>query len=164
MLSSVLAEHASAVAAHLIERGQSIGVAESAAGGLISAALVAVPGASAYYRGGLVIYTVDGAKELLAGLQVPADVRGASEPFARWLATSAATKLTADWGIGETGAAGPAGNPYGDPPGHAWVAVCGPDGAVRAHQVLTGTADRERNMEAFAAAGLMLVLATIAAG
>ncbi len=123
MLPSGMTEHASAIAHRLAERGETIAVAESAAGGLISAALVAVPGASAYYRGGLVIYTVDGARELLAGSSLPAGVRGASEPFARWLASSAAAKLTADWGVGETGASGPSGNPYGDPPGHAWVAV-----------------------------------------
>ena len=150
-------DHASAIETRIGERGETIAVDESAAGGLISAALVAVPGASAYYRGGLVIYTVDGAKELLSGSPLPAEVRGASEPIARWLATSAAATLSADWGIGETGAAGPAGNPYGDPPGHAWVAVRVPEGEVRAHHVLTGSGDRAQNMEAFAAAALMLL-------
>lgn len=163
MLSSALTEPASAVAQRLAERGETLAVAESAAGGLISAALLAVPGASGYYRGGLVIYTREGAKALLAdGPPLPVGVRGASEPFARWLASSAASKLAADWGVGETGASGPAGNPYGDPPGHAWVAVRSPDGEVRAQHVLTGLDDRPRNMEAFAAAGLLLLLATLA--
>jgi nicotinamide-nucleotide amidase len=147
----------------LQERRESVAVAESAAGGLISAALVAVPGASAYYRGGVVIYTVDGAAQLLAGTAaLPAGVRGASEPFARWLASAAAAKLDAAWGIGETGAAGPAGNPYGDPAGHAWVAVRGPDAAVRAQHVLTGSADRPQNMEALASAALGLLRAALA--
>jgi nicotinamide-nucleotide amidase len=117
MFSPVLSEPAVAIADRLRGRGQSVAVAESAAGGLISAALLAVPGASAYFRGGVVIYTLDGAEELLAGgPPLPTGVRGASEPFARWLASTAAGKLAADWGIGETGAAGPSGNPYGDPP------------------------------------------------
>lgn len=158
MASAALREHAAAIAHRLKERRESVAVAESAAGGLISAALVAVPGAAAYYRGGLVIYTVEGAKALLAGSPaLPPGVRGASEPFARWLASSAATKLQADWAIGETGAAGPASNPYGDPAGHAWVAVRTPAGDVRAQHVSTGSEDRQQNMAEFAAAALRLL-------
>lgn len=164
MLPARLTGPAASIAQRLRERGQSLAVAESAGGGLISAALVAVPGASAYYRGGVVIYTVGGAQALLAGSLPLADgVRGASEPFARWLASAAAMKLAADWAVGETGAAGPAGNPYGDPAGHAWVAVCGPDGEVHARQVLTGRDDREANMVAFAAAALEQLLAALEA-
>ena len=48
-------------------RPDHVAVAESSAGGLVSAALLAVPGASAYYRGGVVIYTLDGAKAILGG-------------------------------------------------------------------------------------------------
>jgi PncC family amidohydrolase len=159
MLPAELTEPAAAIAQRLKSRGQTLAVAESAAGGLISAALLTVAGASAYYRGGLVIYTLEGANELLAGVRPPAaGTRGASEPFARWLADSAAAKLDADWGIGETGASGPTGNPYGDPAGHAWVAVHGPDGRTEARNLLTGSAERERNMELFAAAGLALLL------
>jgi PncC family amidohydrolase len=159
MLPPGLTEPAAAIASRLRTRGQTLAVAESSAGGLISAALLAVPGASAYFRGGVVMYTLDGARELLKGTPPPAaGVRGASAPLARWLACSAATKLAADWGCGETGAAGPDANPYGDPPGHSWVAVRGPDGAVHARHVLTGSADRAANMESFTAAGLMLLL------
>lgn len=159
-----LTAHAVPIAQRLRERGESVAVAESAAGGLISAALVAVPGASAFYRGGLVIYTVGGARALLSEtVPLAADVRGASEPFARWLACAAATKLTTNWGIGETGAAGPAGNPYGDPAGHAWVAARGPGGEVRTEHVLTGSDDRSANMVVFAAAGLALLLTAVEA-
>ena len=162
MLPPDLTECAAAVARRLTGRGETIAVAESAAGGLISAALVSVPGASAYYRGGLVIYTVDGARALLAGgPPLPPGVRGASEPFACWLASAAALQLTADWGVGETGAAGPAGNRYGDPPGSAWVAVRNPGGPVQARQVGTGADDREQNMESFAAAALALLWESI---
>jgi PncC family amidohydrolase len=159
MLSRLLTEPASDIAERLRSRGQTVAVAESAAGGLISAALLTVPGASAYFRGGVVIYTLDGAKELLSGgPSLPGDVRGATEPFARWLASSAAGKLRADWGIGETGAAGPSGNPYGDPAGHDWVAARAPDGGVQARHVLTGSDDRPANMESFALAALALLL------
>ncbi len=163
MLSPDLTGTASAIAARLRERGETVAVAESAAGGLMSAALVAVPGASAYYQGGLVVYTVEGAEALLGnGPPLPAGVRGASEAFARWLALAAATKLGAEWGLGETGAAGPAGNPYGNPAGHAWVAVRGPDGRLGTQHVLTGSDDRARNMDEFAAAGLRLLLSALA--
>jgi len=159
MASSELTEYASAIATRLAERGETVAVAESAAGGLISAALVAVPGASAYYRGGLVVYTVEGARAFLSdGTRLSPDLRGATEAFARWLSLSVATKLVADWGIGETGAAGPVGNPYGDPAGHAWVALTSRNDDARARHVLTGTADRAHNMHAFAAAALKLLL------
>jgi PncC family amidohydrolase len=161
-MSPLLSAPAAGIADRLRTRGQTLAVAESAAGGLISAALLAVPGASAYFRGGVVIYTLDGAKELLSGgPPLPDGVRGASEPFARWLASAAAAKLGADWGIGETGAAGPSGNPYGDPAGHDWVAVHPPDGRAVARHVLTGSADRPRNMESFAAAALALLLESL---
>lgn len=159
MLAPALTEPAFAIAEQLKARGESIAVAESAAGGLISAALLTVPGASAYYYGGVVIYTLDGAKaQLSAGPEMPPDVRGASEPFARWLATAAVTNLASQWGVGETGAAGPSGNRYGSPAGHSWVAVCRPDGEVLAREVLTDTDDRAANMETFAAAALGLLL------
>jgi PncC family amidohydrolase len=163
MVPAELIERAAAVAVRLENRGETLAVAESAAGGLISAALVAVPGASAFYRSGLVIYTLDGAQALLPRApRLSPDIRGASEPFAPWLATAAAGALRADWGLGETGAAGPAGNPYGDPPGHAWVAVRGPGGRTSARHVLTGSDDRPRNMAAFAEAALALLLRELA--
>lgn len=152
-----LTEPAHAVAALLVERGETLAVCESSAGGLISAALLSYPGASRFYRGGTVIYTLAGATVQLAGSSVarPEPLRGACEPFARYLATAAADLLDADWAISETGATGPRGNSYGDPAGHAWVAVAGPSSATE--HVLTGAADREQNMIAFAAAALDLL-------
>ncbi|WP_205698899.1 CinA family protein [Conexibacter sp. SYSU D00693] len=157
-LPTTLTEPAAAVAQRLEDRGETLALAESSGGGLVTAALIAVPGASAFHRGGVVIYTLGGAKALLADAR-PLDegVRSASEPFAVWLASAVATKLRADWGFGETGASGPTGNPYGDPAGHSWLAVHGPDGPSTRH-VLTGDDDRAANMEAFAAAGLALLL------
>lgn len=131
-------------------------MAESSAGGLINAALVAVPGASAYYLGGAVIYTGPGRKALL-GI-TPQDMTGmrsASEPFARLLAERVRRNLGATWGLAETGAAGPSGNRYGDAPGHACFAVAGPVEAVITLE--TGSADREANMGAFTRRALALL-------
>ena len=133
----------------LKERKQTLVVAESSAGGLINAALVAVPGASAYYLGGAVVYTVAGRSALL-GLSArdTIDIRSATEPFAKLLARRVRDNFGATWGLSETGASGPSGNRYGDSPGHACIAVSGPVDAVIT--VETGSADREANMWAFA--------------
>lgn len=142
----------------LAARGQTIAVAEGAAGGLISASLLAVPGASAYFRAGAVVYTGAARRAFVDGeVERPDGLRGSSEPWVRYLAESVRRKVGTDWGIGEGGAAGPSGNPYGDPPGHAWVAVAGPDGAIATRHVLTGLDDREANMRAFADAALSLL-------
>ncbi len=139
----------------LVERGETAAVADGSSGGLISTALLARPGASAYYLGGATIYTGPAARGLIAGsVTAPAGLRGASEPWVQYLSESIAVRVGTTWGIGEGGASGPSGNPYGDPPGHAWVAVHGPDRATR--HVLTGDDDRARNMVAFAAAALGL--------
>src|SRR5712671_4419699 len=144
-----LADLARAVGALLKERKHTIAVAESSAGGLINAALVAVPGASAYYLGGAIIYTGAGRGALLGITpQDMAHMRSASEPFARLLAQRVRANLGATWGLSETGASGPSGNRYGDAPGHACIAVCGPVEAVIT--VETGSADREANMWTFA--------------
>jgi PncC family amidohydrolase len=143
--------------AALRARRETVAVAEGAAGGLISAALLSVAGASTFYRGGAVVYTLAAARAFVAGaVPAPPELRGASEPWALHLARSAAVKLEATWGIGEGGAAGPTGNRYGDPPGHAWVAVAG--AAEAARHVLTGDDDRLVNMAAFASAALALLV------
>jgi nicotinamide-nucleotide amidase len=137
-------------------RKQTLAVAESSAGGLISAALVAVPGASAYYLGGCVIYTGAGRSALL-GLtaQDMVGIRSASEPFAKLLAERVRERLGATWGLGETGASGPTGNRYGDPPGHACIAVSGPVEAVITLE--TDSADRAANMRTFARTAVELL-------
>jgi len=145
-----------AVGALLKERKQTLAVAESSAGGLINAALVAVPGASAYYLGGAIVYTLKGRSALL-GLtaQDMANIRSASEPFAQLLARRVRENLGATWGLSETGASGPSGNRYGDAPGHACIAVSGPVEAVIT--LATGSADREANMWTFARAAIELL-------
>ena len=144
----------------LKERGETVAVGEGSCGGLISTALLAVPGASSYYLGGAVIYTKTALDGLLTGqVERPAKLRGASEPWAMHLARGARLHIAAPWGIGEGGAAGPSGNLYGDPSGHAWVAVSGPVEA--AENVLTGESDRATNMVSFAVAALGLLATTI---
>ena len=151
-----LTDLGNAVGALLKERNQTLAVAESSAGGLINAALVAVPGASAYYLGGAIVYTLKGRSALL-GLtaQDLANIRSASEPFAQLLARRVRENLGATWGLSETGASGPSGNRYGDPPGHACIAVSGPVEAVITLE--TRSADREANMWTFARTALELL-------
>lgn len=148
----------------LTERGETVAVAEGSCGGLVSAALLARPGASAYYRGGAVIYTPDATRAFVAGtIETPPGLRGASEPFVEYLAESVARRLDTTWGIGEGGATGPSGNPYGDPAGHVWTAVCRLRGSEDDEPVLTtrhhltGDDDRGRNMVAFATVALELL-------
>jgi len=145
------------VGALLKEKKQTVAVAESSSGGVISAALLAVPGASAYFKGGGAVYT-SVAKQVLMDVSddAMAEVRAATEAHALHLARAAKKRLDADWGIGETGAAGPAGNRYGDPPGHTCVGVVGPN-VERAITIQTGNSDRGENMEAFAQAALDLL-------
>ena len=148
------------VAALLKQRKETIAIAESSAGGLISAALLAVPGASAYFLGGGVIYTQPARRALLG--VVDDSVRGmrsSTEDYARVKARAVRQLLGATWGLAETGAAGPSGNRYGDAPGHACFAVAGP--VERALTLETQVADREKNMWAFARAALLLLEAAL---
>ncbi len=155
-MTQALAPLAEALAEQLKARGQTLAVAESSSGGLISAALLAVPGASAYFLGGGVIYTGK-ARMALLGLKREdvAGMRSSSEPYAVLLARTVRENLGADWGLSETGAAGPTGNGYGDAAGHTCVAVAGP--AEMAFTLETGSPDRAANMEAFAKAALELL-------
>jgi nicotinamide-nucleotide amidase len=147
---------ATAVGALLKERGDSIAVAESSAGGLISAALLSVPGASAYYRGGAVTYT-GVSRTALVGVtdEMIAGMRASTEEYALLLARTIRDLLGTTWGVAETGATGPAGNRYGDAAGHACFAVAGP--VERAVTLETGHGDRDRNMAAFAKGALGLL-------
>lgn len=144
------------VAEHLKAREQTIAVAESSTGGLISAALLAVPGASAYFVGGAVVYTMTARTALLGIVDSDmAGIRASSEPYAALLAGRVRQRHETVWGIGETGAAGPTGNRYGDPAGHTCLTVAGP--VDRTTTLETGSADRSANMLAFAKRGLELL-------
>ncbi len=141
----------------LKDRMETVSIAESSSGGLLSAALLAVPGASAYYLGGAVVYTAK-SRVLLMDLprEAVAGMRSASEPYALLLARTARLRFNATWGLSETGAAGPTGNPYGDAAGHSCIAIAGP--VEKAITLETGIRDRAANMRAFAQAALELLL------
>jgi PncC family amidohydrolase len=137
-------------------RGETVAVAESSAGGIISASLLALPGASAYFRGGLVTYTRESRKAFLEqGADPFSGAAPSSEAYALVLARCARERLATTWAIGETGAAGPTGNRYGYDAGHACIAVAGP---IELSAVIeTRTANRELNMWSFASAALDLL-------
>lgn len=158
-----LASMAEAVGALLKARGETVAVSESSTGGLIAAALLAVPGASAYFIGGGVIYTHQAREALLeARLADHPGMRASTEPYALLCASAIRERLGATWGLGESGAAGPSGNRYGDPPGHSCIAVTGP--RTRIITLETAQADREANMWRFARAALALLEETIRSG
>lgn len=144
----------------LKQRSETIAISESSTGGLICAALLSVPGASAYFLGGGVIYTAP-ARRALLGLppDLPAETRSASEPYASLCARTIREKLGATWGLAETGATGPTGNRYGDSAGHCCLAVAGPVELVITLE--TGSGHREENMWAFTQAALDLLARAI---
>jgi len=155
-MQSALIEAALGVADILKARKQTLAVAESSSGGLISAALLAVPGASAYFLGGAVVYTAKARMSLLSlPREAVAGMRSSSGPYAVLLARTARENFGATWGLSETGAAGPTGNPYGDAAGHSCLAVSGP--AEMAFTLETADDDRVANMDAFALAALKLL-------
>ncbi len=141
-------------------RKETIAIAESSAGGLISAALLAVPGASAYFLGGAVVYTRQSRSIFLA---IPdaalASIRPSTEAYALLLARTAQQRFSSVWSLAETGATGPTGNRYGDAAGHACIAVAGR--YEEALTIETGNGDRVANMRAFGAAALGLLLRTL---
>ncbi len=143
--------------ARLKMRGETISIAESAAGGLIASSLLAVPGASAYFVGGVVVYT-RAARRGLVGI-TDADLAGfrpSTEAYAMLLARRIRQRQGTVWGLGETGATGPTGNRYGDAAGHCCIAVSGPREVVVTLE--TGNADRAENMRAFTAKALQTLV------
>ncbi len=155
----ILTSMAESVATRLKERGHTVAVSESAAGGLISAVLLSVPGASAYFAGGAVVYTREARHGLLRFSTEDSKMRGSTEDYTLKAARAIRERLGTTWGLGESGASGPSGNRYGDDPGHVCVAVAGP--VERSTTFETGEADRESNMWSFAAAALDFLDATI---
>lgn len=151
-----LAPLAEQVAGRLIARKETIAIAESSTGGLIAAALLAVPGASAYFLGGAVVYTKTSRAALLGiGDAEMKGLRPSTEAYALLGARTIRDKMNATWGLGETGATGPTGNRYGDAAGHTCIAIVGP--VERAVTLETGSPDRSANMEAFAKRALELL-------
>ena len=151
-----LLPQAARIAVLLKARKETIAVAESSAGGLLAATLLAVPGASAYFLGGAVVYTKQ-ARSLLMGIG-DAEMKGlrsSCEPYAMLLARTSRSRFETTWGLAETGASGPTGNRYGDAAGHTCVAISGPIEKVLTLE--TGSTDRVANMRAFTQAALSLL-------
>src|ERR1700710_858916 len=146
------------IGARLKARGETIAIAESSTGGLISAALLSVAGASVYFRGGSVIYTAyarSGFLDIPNPLPPPIE-RASTEPYALLLANTVRERLSATWGLGETGATGPTGNRYGDKSGHTCIAVTSA-GFSKVITLETGSPDRIANMRAFSIRALELL-------
>jgi nicotinamide-nucleotide amidase len=147
---------AAAAAVHrLVERRETLATAESLTGGLVAATVVEIPGVSAVFRGGLVVYATD-LKHRLAG--VPEDLlaeRGPVDPdVALALAAGARERCGADWGIATTGVAGP--DPQdGKPVGMVLVAVAGPSGATVRELKLDGNRAVIRTESVTAVLGLL---------
>jgi nicotinamide-nucleotide amidase len=160
-LSPDLITRAQHVAQRLKERRETIAIAESSTGGLISAALLAVPGASAYFLGSAVVYTQTARRALL---DIPdaamTGMRASTEAYALLLARTVRERCCATWALSETGATGPTGNRYGDAAGHSCIAISGAN--ERTITIETGSDDRVGNMQAFAVAALDLLAATLA--
>jgi nicotinamide-nucleotide amidase len=157
-----LVSAAETIARRLIARRETIAIAESSTGGLVAAALLAVPGASAYFLGGAVVYTKSARAALLGiGDAEMAGLRPSTEAYALLVARRVRERHGAVWGLGETGATGPTGNRYGDPAGHTCLAVAGP--AERAITLRTGSGERQANMDAFAKRALELLIEVIPA-
>jgi PncC family amidohydrolase len=148
------------ISAVLTARKQTIVVAESSTAGLISAALLAVPGASAYFLGGAVVYTRQSRRVLLDIPDAALDgMRPSTEPYALMMARTARERFSSTWALAETGATGPTGNRYGDAAGHSCIAIAG--SAEQAMTLETGKPDRLENMHAFTAAALDFLLKAV---
>jgi nicotinamide-nucleotide amidase len=150
------------IAGVLIDRRETIAIAESSTGGLIAAALLAIPGASAYFVGGAVVYTKAARAALLGiGDAEMQGLRPSTEAYSLLIARRVLERHGATWGLGETGASGPSGNRYGDPAGYTCFAIAGP--SERAMTLETGSGDRRANMDVFAKRALELLFEVIAA-
>jgi len=159
MLQDLLPQ-AERIAAKLKARKETVSVAESSTAGMISAALLAIPGASAYFIGGAVVYTRQSRTELLrvteAEFAALTGITPSTEPYALLFARKIKERLATNWSVGETGTAGPTGSRYGHAAGHSCVAVIGPNGE-RSLTVETGKDDRVDNMRVFSIAALDLL-------
>jgi len=152
-----LAPVAARIAEALKARGEKIAVADGATGGLLSAALLTVPGALAFYVGGGVVYSRR-ARDVLFALEpgAYAGLRSATEDYALLQARAIRDNFGAEWGLAETGSAGASVHPMGVASGISVAAVVGP-GVELVRRTVTGSDVRIANMGAFARAALGLL-------
>ena len=130
----------------LSERGESLAVAESCTGGMIAARITQVPGSSAYFAGGFVVYAAD-LKVKLLGLD-PALIERhtvVSEEVARAMALAARDRTGAAYALATTGEAGPD-SATGAPPGTIYVALAAPSGVTSKKLRFSGDRDRIRQL------------------
>ena len=155
-------EISSRIAQRLTERAETVSVAESSTGGLISANLLAVPGASSYFLGGSVVYTLASRRAFLdLDREKVKSLKPLTTEMVEAFAHAARLKLDATWGIAELGAAGPAGSPYGHGAGTSVIGISGP--RTRSILVETNSDDRQANMQAFTQRALALFEETLLA-
>jgi nicotinamide-nucleotide amidase len=133
------------VAAALADRGWTVAVGESCTGGLLAARLTAVPGSSAWVRGGVSAYANSAKEELLGVPATTLEAAGAVSPeVALALATGARERFAADVGVGVTGIAGPGGGTAEKPVGTVHLAVVAPEGTLQKSVVQPGSREAVR--------------------
>ena len=137
----------------MLDRGESLAVAESCTGGLLGAAITSVGGSSVYYRGGVLSYADEVKTDLLLVSPTDLELHGAvSRPVAEQMASGARERLDTDYALAVTGIAGPGGGTEEKPVGTTWIALAGPGGVSAGRYRFTG--DRERNRRLAVAAAL----------
>lgn len=148
---------AASIAGRLLARGERIAVADGATGGLLSASLLTVPGATKFYQGGGVVYSLKG-RDVLFALPDEAftGMRSATSDYALLQARAIRDRFGADWGLAESGSAGGSVHPLGIHSGLSCAAVAGP-GVERTRQTETDSDDRVRNMAVFTRRALELL-------
>ncbi|KAL3455371.1 hypothetical protein BJX64DRAFT_272495 [Aspergillus heterothallicus] len=142
----------------LKSRKETVSVAETAAGGLISASLLSVPGASAVYKGGLTVYTLESRLAFAGWTQANLDnYSGPTPEIVAGLAEHTRSTLGSTYAVSESGTAGPTGGTTRNrTPGYVALAVAGPAG-TKTREGNTQSAERAQNMVAFAKQGLELL-------
>lgn len=161
-VASTQHEHApEGLAAALSEAGLQLAVAESFTGGAIAAALTAVPGASTWFRGGVVAYTeAVKASQLGVPTEVLAEHTAVSAPVAEAMARGVRERLGADWSVATTGYAGPGSEPE---VGTAFISVAGPSGSTTTKEFHWGRS-REVNIQRGVTEALHLIWSQLRKG
>jgi len=140
---------ASRIALFLLAHEETVAVCESSSGGLVSACLLSIPGASAYFIGGGVLYSYAIRKAIVnMGTEEHMRYGGSTPELISEMAKNFNNKIAATWVIGEGGAAGPSKSPYGHNAGYTALAIVGP--VCRTQVIETGSANRIENMSEFA--------------
>lgn len=152
------------VAQLLSSRNETISIAETAAGGIISASLLSVPGASKYYKGGLTLYTLESRIQFAGWTEdTKKNYHGPNKDVVSGLAKNVREKLGSTYCLCESGIAGPgaSGSSRERTPDFVALAVASEDGIMTDEQVTGMGGDREKNMVEFARLGLELLKGVI---